>query len=275
MNNAAEKTTTQHFDQAYGGDSAKNYQKYFVPVIGKPIASDLIETANIQPGESVSDIACGTGAAAFLAKEKTGDNGIVAGVDINPGMLSVARSITLRDKNIDWYNAPADKLPFDNLMFDVAICNLSFQFFPDKPEALKEMYRILTPGGRLNIIVPGPTPIFETADETFLRYLGQEAAEFIRAVFSLFNLEEINRMVTNAGFKNVNVRSEKKELRLPRPEDFLWQYLASTPLSSFIKKIDAETYTEMEKELVEKWKPFVRDNDLILEHNTIIVTAEK
>ncbi len=61
-----------HYYKAFGGSPAENYQKYFVPVIGKPIAIELIKSANIKEGEKVIDIACGTGAATFLAKEKAG-----------------------------------------------------------------------------------------------------------------------------------------------------------------------------------------------------------
>ena len=68
-----------HFDQAFGGDTAANYQKYFVPLIGRPIAADLIKAAGIKKGDRVLDVATGTGAAAFLAKEKAGPQGRVAG----------------------------------------------------------------------------------------------------------------------------------------------------------------------------------------------------
>jgi hypothetical protein len=82
-------------------------------------------------------------------------------------------------------------------------------------------------------------------------------------------------MINKAGFKNIIIRSEKKKLTLPQPEDFLWQYISSTPLSAFIERTDDKTYTALEKDIVDKWQPFVKDNDLILEHNTTLVTARK
>lgn len=265
----------QHFDKAYGGNSAENYQKYFVPVIGEPIANDLIKAANIKEGENVIDIACGTGVTAFLAKEKTGNDGKVAGVDLNPGMIGVARSITPNNISIDWYESSADNLPLSDNMFDVAVCNLSLQFFPDKTAALKEIYRVLKPGGRLAFVVPGPTPIFEEADSTIAHHLGNEAAGFVRAVFSLNDHSEITEIIKDAGFKDVSVKSEKKNLQLPQPADFLWQYMSSTPLSTFIEKIDKDKYAVMENEIVEKWQPFVDNDKLILEQDTVTATAVK
>jgi hypothetical protein len=125
------------------------------------------------------------------------------------------------------------------------------------------------------VIVPGTTPVFEKADNIFAQYLGKEAAGFIRTVFSLNDLNEINEMIKDAGFNDVKVTSQKKDLILPPPEDFLWQYLASTPLSSFIENMDEEAYDEMEDKIIEKWQPFVSNNNLILEHDIILATAVK
>ncbi len=183
--------------------------------------------------------------------------------------------LPLLNIKIDWYESPAENIPLKDSTFDVAVCNLSLQFFRDKPAALKEIYRVLKPGGRIAVIVPGPTPIFEEADDIFVKHLGEEAAGFIRTVFSLNDHNEIKEMIQDAGFKDVNVASEMKELRLPLPEDFLWQYMASTPLSSFIEKIDKDTYDEMENQIIEKWQPFVSNNNLILEHDTILSTGVK
>jgi predicted RNA methylase len=84
----------QHFVQSYGGSAPENYERYFVPAIGAPLANDLIGIAALRPGERVLDVACGTGVVARLASQAVGSAGTVAGLDINPGMLAVARSTT-------------------------------------------------------------------------------------------------------------------------------------------------------------------------------------
>ena len=91
--------------EAYGGSAPENYEQYFVPVIGTPLATDLVDVAALRPGERVLDVACGTGVVARLAAERIGATGTVAGIDINPGMLGVARSVTPAGLPIEWHRA--------------------------------------------------------------------------------------------------------------------------------------------------------------------------
>lgn len=76
----------QAYDRSYRGTSAENYQRFFVPSIGEPLAEDLIEVARLQPGERVLDVACGTGVVTRLAVERVGAGGLVAGLDVNGGI---------------------------------------------------------------------------------------------------------------------------------------------------------------------------------------------
>ena len=79
------------FDERYAGNPAENYERYFVPSIAAPLGDDLIAAAALQPGERVLDVACGTGLLARRAAERVGRSGSVAGSDIHPAMLAVAR----------------------------------------------------------------------------------------------------------------------------------------------------------------------------------------
>ena len=89
------KTMSQpHYGRAYGGSPPENYERYFVPTIGMPVANDLIAVAALRPGERVLDVACGTGVVARLASQRVGAAGTVAGLDVNPGMLAAAASAT-------------------------------------------------------------------------------------------------------------------------------------------------------------------------------------
>ena len=78
----------------YGSNAAENYERYFVPTIGTVWAIALLDAAELQSGERVLNIACGTGVVPRLAAERVGPKGTVAGLDINPGMLAVARSVS-------------------------------------------------------------------------------------------------------------------------------------------------------------------------------------
>ena len=102
--------TQQTSYETYSGGPAANYERYFVPAIGAPLAHELIELAELRPGGQVVDVACGTGVVTRLAARRIGDEGAVAGVHVNPGMLQVARNVA-SETAIEFHEASAEALP--------------------------------------------------------------------------------------------------------------------------------------------------------------------
>jgi ubiquinone/menaquinone biosynthesis C-methylase UbiE len=266
----------QPFGKAYGGNPPANYERFFVPAIGAPLAADLIRLASLRPGERVLDVACGTGVVARLASQQVGDTGTVTGLDINPGMLAVARSVTPPGMLIDWREASAEAMPLPDVSFDVGLCQMGLQFMPDKHAALREMQRVLVRGGRLILNVPGPTPRpFAIMGEALARHIGAEAAGFVNHVFSLHDAAEIQNLISGAGFHDVSVQSDTKLLRLPAPEEFLWQYVHSTPLAGAVAQVDDERRGSLERDVVAKWQEFVEDRAVVLDVRVVVATARK
>jgi ubiquinone/menaquinone biosynthesis C-methylase UbiE len=96
----------------YSGTAAENYERYFVPAIARPVATDLLRAANLQPGERVLDVACGTGIIARLAAEQVGPTGVVSGVDVAADMIEVARATAAPSEPvIKWSQGDAAALP--------------------------------------------------------------------------------------------------------------------------------------------------------------------
>ncbi len=266
----------QPFGKAYSGNPPANYERFFVPAIGAPVATDLIRLAGLRPGERVLDVACGTGVVARLASQQVGATGAVTGLDVNPGMLAVARSATPPSMSIDWHEASAEAMPFSDASFDVGLCQMGLQFMPDKHAALREMRRVLVRGGRLILNVPGPAPrLFTIMGEAIARHIGAEAAGFVNHVFSLDDAAEIQNLVSGAGFHDVSVQSDTKSFRLPAPEEFLWQYVHSTPLAGAVARVDDERHGSLERDVVAKWQEFVEDRALVLHVRVVVATARK
>ncbi|HZD41684.1 MAG TPA: methyltransferase domain-containing protein, partial [Terriglobales bacterium] len=241
----------QHHRGSYGGSAPENYERYFVPAIGAPLANDLIKIAALRPGERVLDVACGTGVVARLASQLVGAAGTVVGLDVNPGMLAVARSTTPPGIAIDWHEASAEAMPLPDASFDAVLCQMGLQFVPDKHAALSEMRRVLLPGGRLIFNVPGPTPqLFVIMGEALARHIGAAAAGFVNHVFSLHDTAELQHLMNGAGFRDVSVQVDTKSLRLPPPEEFLWQYVYSTPLAGVVGQVNVELRGSLERDVV-------------------------
>lgn len=260
----------------YEGSLAENYQRFFVPAIGEPLAHDLIACADLQPGEGVLDVACGTGVVARLAAERVGTGGTVTGLDINPGMLAVARSTGPLELSIHWQEATAGAMPFPDGAFAVVLCQMGLQFFPSRLSGLREMLRVLRAGGRALISVPGPKPpLFAILANALSRHLGPQAAAFVELVFSLHEAEELEKLMRSAGFQNVEVEARSSSLHLPAPADFLWQYIYSTPLAEAAAQAGEARRAALGDEVCERWQAFVEEGCLALQVGMTIARGLK
>jgi ubiquinone/menaquinone biosynthesis C-methylase UbiE len=257
------ESTRKDFFKLYGGTAPENYERFFVPTIGSPLAKDLVEAALLRSGERVLDVACGTGVVARMAKSKVG-TGSVAGVDMNPGMLAVARATS--GDHTEWYEARAEALPMKDASFDVVLCQLGLQFVADKPAALREMRRVLAPSGRLLLNVVGPLPrVFAVLEQSLERVVGAEPSKFVRLVFSMSDPSSLESGLKEAGFRHATASSATRRLELPPPKEFLWQYIRSTPLSAAVGQLTDEQRAALERQVVDGWSPLVVDGKLVCE----------
>jgi ubiquinone/menaquinone biosynthesis C-methylase UbiE len=111
---------------------------------------------DLRPGLRVLDLSCGSGwATCLLARRVAGtrDNGHVVGVDISKEMLNLARQSSDSIGNIEYVQASAESLPLEANLFDRILSVEAFYYYPDQGRALDEMYRVLTPGGQMFILI--------------------------------------------------------------------------------------------------------------------------
>ncbi len=220
------------------GSAAEVYEKELVPAIFGPWARLVIDLADPQKGDRVLDVACGTGIIARTVADRVGPTGAVVGADLNPGMLKVARTVwsngSQSGAQVEWQEASADKLPFPNASFNVAYCQLGLQFFADRPAALREMHRVLAPGGRLAVMVwrgIDESPGFAVLADALERHVGEAAAAIMRAPFGLSNADQLDELVRNAGFQEVAIQQRVGTIRFASAERLVLSYVAGSPLA--------------------------------------------
>jgi len=130
--------------------AAEVYDAFFVPALFEEWPPRLARAAGLRPGQRVLDVACGTGVLARHAARVVGAGGEVVGLDLNPGMLEVARR---RAPGASWREGTAEALPFADARFDAVLSQFGLMFFADRAGALREMWRVLRPGGALAVAV--------------------------------------------------------------------------------------------------------------------------
>lgn len=165
--------------------AARAYEELHVPALFQQWAQRLLEVAGVGAGHRVLDLACGTGALAREASRRVGSEGRVDGLDLDPGMLVVAKE---KAPGAFFRQGAAELLPYAAQTFDAVICQFGLMFFRDRQLALRESARVLAPGGRFVAAIWDEleaSPAYPAEVEAIERVAGAKAADALRAPFIL------------------------------------------------------------------------------------------
>jgi ubiquinone/menaquinone biosynthesis C-methylase UbiE len=205
---------------------AESYERFMVPSLFEPWSFHLIQRANLQLGERVLDIACGTGIVARNVVPRVGSQGMVVGLDVNPDMIGMAQAMAERQR-----------LPNEN--FDLVFCQFGLMFFSNQHAALKEMHRVLKTGGRVVLGVwqgLDRHPFYQTLHEVSQRHLGKSS---VQAVFSLGSSDDLHKLLTDSGFQHVEIEPLLLTAHFPNPEEFLaWEIDVDSAETPALQNLD-------------------------------------
>ncbi len=176
-----------------------------------------IEMTGLKPGQKALDLASGTGDLAARIAERVGSKGQVVASDINGAMLSNGRA-RLTDKgivgNVDYALANAERLPFADNYFDCVTISFGLRNVTDKDAALRSIYRVLKPGGRLLVlefsrpVAPGLKTVYDAYSFKLLPFMGKVIAndadsyQYLAESIRMHpGQEELKGMMETAGFE--------------------------------------------------------------------------
>jgi SAM-dependent methyltransferase len=253
---------------------AEVYDELFVPALFQQWGSIIADAARIRLGDKVLDIACGTGVLACAVVDRVGPQGTVAGLDPNTDMLSVARR---KSTIVEWREGRAESLPYADESFDAVVSQFGFMFFDDRPAALREMMRVLRPGGRLAVAVcdtldhsPGYAALARLLQQLF----GDRIADAFRAPFVLGDPGRLLSICAAAGIADANVAQHHGSVRFASIKSLISTERAC--VWTLGGMLDDAQFGELLKEAEQALKPFVRtDGGIAFEMPALVVTASK
>jgi len=234
-------------DTLFAGSIPDIYDRLLVPLIFEPYARDLAERVAATTPQLVLETAAGTGAVTRALAASLADARIVA-TDLNQPMLDHAKVRQSGNARIEWKQADALALPFEDQTFDVVVCQFGAMFFPDKVQGYREALRVLKPGGRFFFSVWDRIEESEFADvviQSLASIFPQDPPRFLaRTPHGYCDKNRIREELKAGGFGAVSIETVDARSKGSSARDVAIAFCQGTPLRSEIEARGAPTLEE-------------------------------
>lgn len=181
--------------------------------------------AKIRKGDTVIDLGSGAGNDCFIARNETGEDGRVIGIDFTPAMIEKAKANALKlgYQNVEFRQGDIEHMPVSGNVADVIVSNCVLNLVPDKDKVFKEIFRVLKPNGHFSIsdvVLIGDLP----------EALKKDAEMYAGCVSGAIQKNEYLQLIESNGFSNISIQKEKP---IHIPDDILKNYLSEEDMKSF------------------------------------------
>ncbi|MDX6690936.1 MAG: hypothetical protein QOG15_2393 [Solirubrobacteraceae bacterium] len=222
--------TADHFD-----DSALSFWERF--------GSGTVGRIDLRAGERVLDACCGTGASALPAAQQVGAEGSVLGVDVSQSALALARdkARALELDNVEFRAGDIETTGLSSGAFDAVVCVFGIFFLPDMAAGMRELWRLVKPGGRLAITVWGPD-IFEPATSVFWEAVRSERADLVGGFHPWKRVTTADGLATlldESGIPDANIAAEASRHPLAVADDW-WTIVLGTGYRATVEQLGAQ-----------------------------------
>lgn len=247
----------------------------------QPVADEIIKLLKLKETDTVLDIAAGTGEPGLtIAKIVT--NGKVVITDLSDDMLEIARENAThkRINNIETRACDVCELPFADNTFDAVSCRFGFMFFPDMLLAVKEMRRVLKPGGRITTAVwSGPEKNFWVTAAMGTINRNMELPPPPPGSPGMFRCAKNNFIVElfqQVGFLNVSQREVAGQLKC-QTTDVYWNMMTevAAPIVAALTKADDAMKKKIKKEVYQVINDKYPDGNVQIDSSSIVIYGEK
>lgn len=267
-------------------ENASYWQKHSdaIRTMFQPITQALIDDAGIVAGQSILDVAGGSGEPSLTISKRVGPTGSVICTDVVAEMVNLAQS-EARQKgltNIEFRQCAADALPFENDSFDVVVCRLGAMFFPDPLAAMREMLRVAQSPGVIALAVWGKSelnPFFSLSTDALERQLGASAPADRDApgAFRFAEPGSLARILQQAGAIEVRERLLEFQIVAPFTPKQFWEMRAETSgtLRAKLASLSQPQRDLVAQEVEKAAREFFSNNQMSLPAQVIIVIGRQ
>ena len=243
--------------QRYGWDkAATHYEAYWAKPL-RPVQDRLMDMAELRLGEQVLDVACGTGLVTLRAAHAVGNEGAVVGTDVSDEMVKATDRVVQEQKlgNVRTERMGAEALSLPGASFDVALCSLGLMYVPEPILALREMLRVLRPGGRCVISVWGRRDRCGWAD-IFPIVDSRVTTQVCPMFFQLGTGGALEFVMGEAGFTLTESDRIPTVLNHPTADDACGASFLGGPVAMAYSRFDELTRTESHQEYLDSIEPY-------------------
>jgi len=242
-------------DKLFAGSVPEIYDRLMVPLIFEAYALDLAERVSKAASGQVLETAAGTGVLTRAMASRLPAHARLVATDLNQPMLDRAMARQAPAGRVEWRQADALALPFDDQGFDIVACQFGAMFFPDKVKGYKEARRVLKPGGRFFFNVWDKISENEFADvvtQAVAELFPQDPPRFMaRTPHGYHDVQRIREELRAAGFADVSVDAVDARSKASSPRDAAIAYCQGTPLRNEIEARDASRLDEATRHATE------------------------
>lgn len=266
-------------------ETAKYWIQYsdMLREIFAPLTEALIEQANIEVGQSVLDVAGGSGEPGLTIAEKVGPGGSVTCTDAVAEMVEAARYDATRRglANVQFRQCKADSLLFADNSFDAVVCRLGIMFFPDPVAAVREMLRVTKPGGNVALAVWGKSevnPFCYVVTNVLAQHVSSPPADpDAPNAFRFAEPGKLARVMTDAGASEVNEHVLTLNLESPITAHQFWtmRSLVSDTLREKLAKLPSDEQAQIGREVEQESADFFPQNQMNFPAQMVLVSGKK
>lgn len=245
---------SEHVAGQVAASAAEIYEEFFIPALFADWPARVLAAVEARAGDHLLDVACGTGVLAREAVRTVAPGGSVAAIDINEGMLAVARA---KSPDVSWKKGAAESLPFESASFDRVVSQFGLMFFRDPTRAIAEMLRVTCAGGKISVAVwaslestPGYAAVAQLLDELF----GSDVAKSIEVPYSMGDVQALEALFKAAGAEAPAIRTVRGTARFNSLESWIYTDIKGWTLADVI---DDEGYEKMRRAAPEKLSNYV------------------